>query len=150
MRWTAFQVSSHQVNGFLTTRDSHTAAAMFHWTLLGFILSVSGSDQQDTVSGVLKHGAVCIDDRGCSMNGQCNQGSCTCTPAWKGPACNKLAFVPGPRESGYRQINVRFSSPYAVLRDHASPTPERASNRTSNRARETHRESETEKAYTRN
>lgn len=119
---------------------------MFHWILLGSILRASSSDRKDAVSGVLKHGAACIDDRGCSMNGQCNQGSCNCTPAWTGPACNKLAFVPGPRESGYRQINVRLPSPYTVLRDHASPIrlSERATEQATARERDIERERDRE------
>ena len=77
--------------------------------LLGCALISSGDFEKNTAGGNGEAG-TCVDDRGCSMNGACVNRMCICTPAWRGAACNQLAFVPGPRASGYRQINVRMGN----------------------------------------
>lgn len=59
-------------------------------------------------SGLVSGGGVqCKTDLDCSLNGECDtlSGSCTCEPAWKGPNCETLNLIPTPFSAGYRYDN---------------------------------------------
>jgi len=49
--------------------------------------------------------AGCTKDTDCSLNGVCAAGICTCDSGWIGDKCQTLDLIPGPRTSGYRNIN---------------------------------------------
>ena len=51
----------------------------------------------------------CKSDIDCSLNGVCSlktPRTCVCDRAWKGSTCAQFNFVPGVRNSGYRNINI--------------------------------------------
>ena len=53
----------------------------------------------------------CSSAADCAYNGDCVAGSCVCAPAWSGNSnCSALSFVPGARDSGYRQLGASNSS----------------------------------------
>ena len=65
--------------------------------------------------------APCTDDAGCSYNGRCHAGRCTCAAAWQGARCEVLAFEPAVRGAGLHTVEAdgRNSSSWggSVLRD---------------------------------
>eukprot|EP01052_Picozoa_sp_SAG31_P028323 SAG31_NODE_2724_length_5187_cov_2.096895_5_plen_472_part_00 len=53
----------------------------------------------------------CTDAHDCALNGRCVRGKCVCEPAWSASAdCTLLAFVPGRRAAGYRQLSPLVST----------------------------------------
>jgi hypothetical protein len=63
----------------------------------------------------------CKDDAGCSYNGKCSAGACTCDVAWQGGCCEVLAFAPAVRGAGLHTVEAdgRNTSSWggSVLRD---------------------------------
>ena len=58
----------------------------------------------------------CKTDMDCSLNGVCSletPRTCVCDIAWTGSTCAQFDFVPGVRNSGYRNINI--GGPYNNL-----------------------------------
>ena len=58
----------------------------------------------------------CKSDMDCSLNGVCSletPRTCVCDVAWIGSSCAQFNFMPGSRNSGYRNINI--GGPYNNL-----------------------------------
>ena len=48
----------------------------------------------------------CTGDAGCSLNGVCDKGVCTCDAAWTGSCCNMLNFAPAVRGAGLHTVET--------------------------------------------
>jgi hypothetical protein len=59
------------------------------------------------------HAGPCSDDVGCSLNGVCQHGTCSCDPSWRGPSCSTLWLLPASKEAG-------FHPPFATVPDSTS------------------------------
>ena len=49
---------------------------------------------------------ICSSDLDCSLNGVCGKGVCVCDAAWTGTACDKMALLPTPAKSDFREDSV--------------------------------------------
>lgn len=50
---------------------------------------------------VVGSNAACTDDVGCSLNGKCVSGNCSCDAGWTGTACGELALGPTDPRLGH-------------------------------------------------
>lgn len=51
--------------------------------------------------------AICTDDMGCSLNGECVDGVCDCDKGWRGKFCHMLNLTSADRETpGYRNTSM--------------------------------------------
>ncbi len=57
------------------------------------------------------HGALgCVDDGGCSHNGQCTNGSCVCSAGWRGGDCHILQLAPAVRPAAQAYCHFNDST----------------------------------------
>jgi hypothetical protein len=47
----------------------------------------------------------CTGDEGCSFNGVCSAGSCSCDAAWTGPQCSQMALKRAVRGAGLHSVD---------------------------------------------
>jgi hypothetical protein len=86
----------HQTVAYASIRTMMRHVTEMAALLAGFVAPGAATEAQQR---------YCTDDLGCSLNGACRNGTCTCDSGWLGLHCERLDLLPADLRHGYNHLS---------------------------------------------